>query len=74
MTTREQAQRDPRYVSVADYLNPEEGWGLYRSFASADAARWYFDRLPDEDNRVYRLVVHPSRNIIVCRETFAHRN
>ena len=52
MTTREQAQRDPRYVSVADYLNPEEGWGLYRSFASADAARWYFDRLPDEDNRV----------------------
>lgn len=71
---KDNPQRAIEYVPLADFLNPEEGWSLYRSFSSADQARWYFDRLPDEENRVYKLVAHPSRNIIVCREVFTHRN
>lgn len=66
--------RDDRYVSLADYMNPEEGWALYRSFQDADSAKWYLDRLPDGDNRIFRLVAHPSRNIIASREVYWHRN
>ncbi len=62
-----------RDISHAEYLNPENGWSLYRSFTSRERAEWYFDRLPDEDGRFYRLVNHPTRHIIACRESFAHR-
>lgn len=55
-------------------MNPENGWSLYRSFASKEAAMWYLDRTPDEDGRFYRYVNHPTRHIIATRESFAHRN
>lgn len=61
-------------ISMAEWLDPNAGWTLYRSFQTAGEARWYFDRLPDEDNRHYAIVARDDRHIIVCRETFAHRN
>lgn len=61
-------------ISYEEWMNPENGWSLYRSFASKEAAMWYLDRTPDEDGRFYRYVNHPTRHIIATRESFAHRN
>ena len=70
-TTNPQARTD---ISVEEWLDPNAGWILYRSFGTAAAARWYFDRLPDEDDRHYAIVARDDRHMIVCRESFAHRN
>lgn len=60
-------------ISFEEYSTLENGWSHYRSFGSADAARWYFERLPDEPGRFFAIVNHPTRHIIAERESFAHR-
>ena len=64
------AKRDS--ISLDEYCNRANGWSLHRSFQTAEAAQWYFDRLPDECGHSYRLVEHPTRHIIATRYSFAH--
>ena len=55
------------------WANPENGWHLYRSFSDAKSRDWYFERLPDEDARAFRIVNHPSRFIIAARDNYGAR-
>ena len=59
---------DRQVISREEYLTPSEGWSLYRSFQSREAAWWYFERLPDTDNVVYALVDHPTRFLIASKD------